>query len=70
MTYQKQNFSPLVGRQQAADYLGVNANTLAVWASTKRYQLPFVKIGRLVKYRLVDLDMFIATRTVGKALLQ
>ncbi|MDA9558248.1 helix-turn-helix domain-containing protein [Vibrio sp.] len=46
-------------RKQAAEYLGVTEGTLAVWASTGRYQLPFVKIGRKVFYRQLDLQIFI-----------
>jgi len=56
--------SDLLNRKQAAEYLGVTAATLAVWACTKRYNLPFVKIGRLVKYRLADLKTFINERSV------
>lgn len=44
--------SELLSRADAAAYLGVAKQTLAIWACTKRYDLPFVKIGRLVKYRL------------------
>lgn len=51
--------SNLLTRVEAAEYLGVTAQTLAVWACTQRYSLPFVKIGRLVKYRLDDLNQFI-----------
>jgi hypothetical protein len=40
---------------------------LAVWATTKRYNLPFVRIGRKVYYRRSDLDKFIERRTVGTA---
>lgn len=57
--------SDLLSREEAANYLGVTPQTLAVWACTKRYDLPFVKIGRLVKYRRADLDAFIARRTIG-----
>ncbi|QLH42456.1 MAG: helix-turn-helix domain-containing protein [Coxiellaceae bacterium] len=56
--------SELLTREQAAEYLGVTARTLAVWACVKRYPLPYVKVGRLVKYRRSDLDDFIARRTV------
>ncbi|TAM27231.1 MAG: DNA-binding protein [Candidimonas sp.] len=52
-------------RPQAAAYLGIKPQTLAVWNSTKRYELPYVKVGRLVKYRKADLDAFIQKRTVG-----
>ena len=54
----------LLTRQEAADYLGVTKGTLEVWASTGRYNLPYVKIGRLVKYRLGDLLDFIKSRTI------
>jgi excisionase family DNA binding protein len=49
---------------QAAAYLGVEANTLAIWRCTKRYPLPYIKVGRLVRYRKSDLDAFLASRTV------
>lgn len=52
--------SELLSRREAAAYLGVAEQTLAVWKCTKRYDLPYVKIGKLVKYRLADLDEFIA----------
>ncbi len=57
--------SDLLTRREAAAYLGVTPETLAVWASTRRYPLRFVKIGRLSKYRKSDLDAFINSRTVS-----
>lgn len=58
--------SDLLNRREAAEYLGVTEGTLAVWASLKRYSLPYVKIGRLVKYRRTDLDAFITCRTISR----
>ena len=52
----------LMTRQQAGEYLRVSPDTLAVWATTGRYDLPYVKIGRRVMYRKVDLDAFIEQR--------
>jgi excisionase family DNA binding protein len=49
----------LLTREEAAAYLGVKENTLAVWSCSKRYNLPLVKVGRLVRYRVQDLDRFI-----------
>lgn len=49
----------LLDGQQAADFLGIKVGTLAVWQCTKRYNLPSVKVGRLRKYRLSDLQAFI-----------
>lgn len=55
----------LVSRKEAAAILGIEPNTLAVWACTGRHKLPYVKIGRYVKYRLEDLNAFIDKNTVG-----
>lgn len=57
----------LLTRPEAAEYLGVKPQTLAIWATTKRYSLPMIKVGRLVKYRRSDLDRFLRERTVGAA---
>lgn len=54
-----------VDDKQAADVLGVRPNTLAVWRSTGRYNLPYLKVGRLVKYRISDLAEFLASRTAS-----
>ncbi len=53
-----------LSRKEAADYLGLALATLEIWASTGRYNLPFIKIGRRVYYRRSDLDAFIEQRTV------
>lgn len=57
----------LLDRPAAAAYLGVQPQTLAVWACTQRYALPYVKIGRRVMYRLGDLESFVMAnrRTVN-----
>jgi excisionase family DNA binding protein len=54
----------LLTREEAAKFLGLSRGTLEVWACTKRYPLPYVKVGRLVKYRLSDLQAFLDSRTV------
>jgi excisionase family DNA binding protein len=48
---------------QAADILGLSKGTLEVWRSTGRYNLPFIKMGRYVRYRLSDINAFIESRT-------
>jgi excisionase family DNA binding protein len=55
----------LLTREEAAQYLGVKPQTLSVWATTKRYHLPYIKVGTLVRYRLSDLEKFLESRTVG-----
>jgi predicted DNA-binding transcriptional regulator AlpA len=46
----------------AGKILGIAPSTLAIWRSTKRYALPFVKIGRLVRYREQDIEKFVESR--------
>jgi excisionase family DNA binding protein len=57
--------SSLLTRREAAAFLGVKEQTLAVWATTRRYHLPMVKVGSLCRYRLADLEAFLQSRTVG-----
>jgi excisionase family DNA binding protein len=54
----------LLSRAEAAAYLGLRPQTLASWAVSGRYSLPFVKAGRLARYRLSDLERFAERRTV------
>ncbi len=55
-------------RPAAATYIGVTPGTLEVWASTKRYDIPYIKIGKLVYYRRSDLDEWIRSRTVRRGM--
>ena len=57
--------SELLSRKEAASYLGVSVQTLAIWRSTGRYNLKMIKIGRLAKYRKSDLEEFINRREVA-----
>lgn len=50
----------LLNPSQAAAYLGIKPATLAVWRSTNRRKLAFVKVGGNVRYRRQDLDQFIS----------
>ena len=62
--------SPLLSRKQAAEFLGVGEQTLAAWATLGRYRLPFIKVGRLAKYRLTDLEKFLEAHTVDGGISQ
>ena len=53
----------LIVPRSASEILGVTIETLAVWRSTGRYDLPYVKVGRKVMYRLEDIQSFIEKRT-------
>ena len=58
------NDKKLLNVAEAAAYLDVKEGTLRVWKSTGRYCLPCVKVGRLVKYHVSDLDAFLERRRV------
>lgn len=57
------NIRDLCDDKAAADILDVTPGTLSVWRSTGRYNLPFVKIGRKVRYRRADLLAWLERRT-------
>lgn len=58
-----QSTDPLLSPFEAAVYLGVEVSTLSVWRCTGRYNIEFIKVGRLVKYRKSSLDAFLEQRT-------
>lgn len=60
----------LLSRKQTAKYLGISEITLAMWSHSKSQDLPFIKIGRLCKYRKGDIDDFITRNTVRNEVLQ
>jgi excisionase family DNA binding protein len=43
--------------EEAAEYLGCTTDTLKVWTSKRR--VPFVRVGRLVRFRKRDLDAWL-----------
>ncbi|MCM8595115.1 helix-turn-helix domain-containing protein [Accumulibacter sp.] len=53
----------LLDEQTAAKFLTVAPGTLGVWRSTGRYNLPFIKVGRNVRYRRADLEAWLEKRT-------
>ena len=52
----------LLSEQEAAQILDTAPGTLSVWRSTGRYNLPFVKVGRKVRYRRSDLVAWLDAR--------
>lgn len=55
----------LLTAPQMAQLLGVSVGTLAVWRCTKRYPLPYIKVGRSVRYSRTHGNEFIAARTIN-----
>jgi len=53
----------LLNISEAAEYLGVKKNTLYSWVNQRK--IPYVKIGRLVKFDLRDIDKWIEKSKVS-----
>ncbi len=64
-TILKNQPDPLFTPKEASEYLGVSVETLSVWRCVGRYNISFVKVGRLVRYRKSSLDAFLDSRTHG-----
>lgn len=60
--YPPENIPTQINETQAAEVLAMKTATLGNWRCTGRYNLPFVKSGRLVRYRVADLAAWIAQR--------
>lgn len=63
MAETKEKRSDLLTRADAAEFLGVKKSTLDCWGYTGRYGLPFIRVGKLVKYRRADLERWLESRT-------
>lgn len=50
--------SERMNNREAADYLGLKAATLNKWRCHGDGP-PFIKVGRLIRYRKIDLDAFL-----------
>jgi excisionase family DNA binding protein len=49
----------MMTRLQAAEYIGLKKQTLDAWACAGRNDLPYVKLGRAVRYCREDLDAWL-----------
>ena len=59
--------SPLIDEKQLCADLGISSVTATKWRA-KAAGPPFIKVGRLVRYRRADVEAWLAARTVGRRL--
>lgn len=52
----------LLDSAEISQIINVAEGTLAVWRSTGRYALPYIKVGRLVRYRRADIEAWLDRR--------
>lgn len=57
------DLSGLLSPEELAAHLDVSVRTLANWRATGLVCLPFVKVGRCVRYRLEDVDKYLSRCT-------
>lgn len=60
---QKTSQENLLTPVQVAELLGVSSGTLAVWRSNGTCQIPYMKIGRCVRYKRSAIDSFMNQQT-------
>ena len=58
------NGSALIDEKQLCAELGISAVTATKWRA-KAEGPPFIKVGRLVRYRRSDVEAWLLSRTVG-----
>lgn len=63
ITQSKMN-EQLLSRREAAKFLGVKENTLAIWKLTNRQIIPTYKVGKFIKYKASDLQKFIDDKLI------
>lgn len=59
------NDDVIVNTDEASQLLRTPAKTLVKWRSTGQGNIPFIKIGRNVRYRTADLRAWIEAHTQG-----
>ena len=55
----------LLTEEEAAAAIGVRRTTMQAWRVTHRVFLPWIKVGRLVRYREADVLAFLESRLRG-----
>ena len=59
------NFERLLDTGQAARAIGVEPQTLEIWRCTGRVKIPYIKVGRLVRYKPSALRDYLEQQTVA-----
>ena len=64
-----EHYDILVTSNEAASYLGVKPKTMPIWRCLSRQgkkapNIPYIRVGRLIKYKLCELDKYLNSREV------
>jgi len=55
----------LLTTEEAAALVDAKPQTLAIWRCTGRHNLPYVRVGRLIRYREADVLAWLDRNTVN-----
>jgi predicted DNA-binding transcriptional regulator AlpA len=58
------HYSQFIDERQLCADLGISSVTATKWRARAEGP-PFIKVGRLVRYRRTDVDAWLASRTIG-----
>jgi hypothetical protein len=61
----EQNHPHLLNYAEAARFLGIASGTLKLWVHFSRYDVPYLKIGDLVRFRRNELEIWLNSRARG-----
>ena len=64
VTHNAKSSHELLTTTEAADFLGTTPGTLTTWRCTKAVNIPYVRVGRNVRYRRRDLEAFLESQLV------
>ena len=60
------NQQDLITPESTAEHLKVSVRTLAKWRSLGTPMIPYFRVGRCIRYKLSDLDDYLAKHTFNK----
>jgi hypothetical protein len=63
----KWELPPLLSSKEAARKIKIAPQTLNSWRSSRRVEIPYIKVGRKVLYRQSDISDFLTSSTHGTA---
>ncbi len=53
----------LIGIEHVSEHLGIKVNTVYSWVNQRK--IPYIKVGRLIKFDLQDINQWIAERKIA-----
>jgi excisionase family DNA binding protein len=56
----------LLNKLEIAKLLGVKPATISNWISQNTYDIPYIKVGRLTKFRESDIRKWLEVRVVNR----